>query len=650
MQFKARFRQIAVPAWLLWAIVCCVVLFATPVPAAGDDGVSSGPPALAGVVTHDPHNGWLVPWRPLHRPRRWWRNEALRCMRRAINQARRRARWLTFLARLALRGALTMATIVDLLTRSQLRRYMGALPVLYALLETLQVRPIINRHCPTAADVDHGAVAVVLILNRLVAPRPLYRVADWMARTVLVHTLGVPADKFNDDRLGRTLEALGQHSRDIWQDVVHRALVQANVDLRVIFYDLTAFVVHGASTDSQLADFGFAHNTPLDKRKFKEGLNVTADGGIPTAYDLWAGRTADMATVQENMARLTRLLEAHGWPVQETIIVGDRANLNDELVCAYNDHGLRYLAGLQPQKKAHRQLLTAFSEHEFYTQPLTDERGPAGYWGVPCQVTFEHAGRQIVQRGLVVLSGPMRASLRRERAAQLWELRHRLIAVRAKIGQPHYRSVEAVQKHAETQLRRSPVGKLLRVQAAYADEQGKIGLRWWVDHDALQQAGQHDGRYLLVTNDWRLSPRRMFALYRDKDKVEKRFQVCKSDLKVSPIYLHKDERIAGMLLIHMLALLAYSLLERQVRQGGLPMTTRRIVEKLESLEVIVTVCWDGSSLYRVAPVDEEQARLLEILAQVLADLRCPRWPHVLLPGGEALPLALPPPGSWQVAE
>ena len=165
MQLDARFRQISIPAWLLWAIVCCVVLCATPAQAVGDGGVTSSPPASAGVVTHDPRNGWLVPWRPLHRPRRWWRNEALRHVRRAIQRARRRARWLTFLARLALSGALTMATVVDLLTCSQLRRYMGALPVLYALLETLQVRQIINRHCPTAAEVDHGTVAVVLILS-----------------------------------------------------------------------------------------------------------------------------------------------------------------------------------------------------------------------------------------------------------------------------------------------------------------------------------------------------------------------------------------------------------------------------------------------------------------------------------------------------
>ena len=68
------------------------------------------------------------------------------------------------------------------------------------------------------------------------------------------------------------------------------------------------------------------------------------------------------------------------------------------------------------------------------------------------------------------------------------------------------------------------------------------------------------------------------------------------------IYLHKDERIEGMLLINMLALLAYSLLERQARQNGWQMTTRRIIAKLDDLDVIETLCWDGSLLYRIVPL------------------------------------------------
>jgi hypothetical protein len=125
-----------------------------------------------------------------------------------------------------------------------------------------------------------------------------------------------------------------------------------------------------------------------------------------------------------------------------------------------------------------------------------------------------------------------------------------------------------------------------------------------------------------------------------RDGVEKRFTISKSDLKVSPIYLHKDNRIEAMLLINMLALLAYSLLERQARQSGLQMTTRRIIQKLETLDVIETRCWDGSRLCRLVPVDQEQAALLAALRQILTELVIPHAPHPLLAVGEDLPLAL----------
>jgi transposase len=631
---ESQYAQVL--AWLIWIIV---LLILTSTPESDLDAPASEPPALTGIIAPHWRDGPLFPWKYRLRVVIWRR-------RRALRRTRHRVVWATRLVKLALRGALTMAQVVDWLTQAQLRRHLGALPVLYGLLKVLRVRDIVNRHCPTAAEVDHGTVAMVLILNRLVAPRPLYRVADWLARTVLVYQLGVPAKKFNDDRLGRTLDAISEHSRDIWQDIVHRALVQGGVDLSVIFYDLTAFVVHGEYTDSEHVDFGFAHNTPMNKRKFKTGLDVSADGNVPLEYALWAGRTADLATVQKNMEQLCRLLKSHGRPFQETIIIGDRANLNDELAIAYDNHGLRYLAGLQPHKKVHRELRVAYPDQQFHALPLNDEQGRKGYWGRPCQVTFAHDGRQVIHKGLVVLSGPMRSALRKGRATKLRALRQELKQVQFKIGKPWYRTVESVQKRANTVLKNSPVGKFMRAEA-YTDEQNQIRLRWWIDRHALLLAMQKDGRYLLVTNDWSLSSQRMFDLYREKDGVEKGFRISKSDLKVSPIYLHKDTRIEGMLLINMLALLTYSLLERQARQNGWQMTPRRIIETLDSLDVIETLCWDGSLLYRIVPVDEEQAALLEILAQVLTDLRGPRWPHSLLPSGNILQLALPPPATWR---
>jgi transposase len=636
MNCATKTRRTQIVVGLVWAAAFLAFVLLPQQPVQGQQ-MQLDIPVLAGAVLLDSNSSAPFPQWPCYRMRKWaWRRYC------ALRRAHRRAVCVARMAGLALTGALTLAQVVDWLTGAQFRRHVGALPVLYALLETLQVREVINRYCPTQADVDHGTVALVLTLNRLTMPLPLYQVADWMARTMLVQILAVPAAKFNDDRLARTLDALQPHCQAIWEEVAHRALVQAKVDLSVIFYDLTAYITHGTYTDSEYVDFGFANNTPMNKRKFKNGLDVSADGNMPTGYALWSGRTTDMATVEENMIRLKRFLQRHGYRLDRLLIVGDRANLSDKLALAYDEQQIRYLAGLRVLKKVHRALLLAVPTAQFYAHPLTEERGPSGYWGMPCLVPFEHEGRKVTHRGLVVLSGPMRTALRQTRAAQLWELRQALQKVQSKTGEPYHRTAKSLQRRANAKLNASPVGKFVRAEAT-ADEQGQVHLRCWVDRYTLWQACERDGRYLLVTNDWSLSPRQMFTLYRQKDGVEKRIRVSKHDLKVSPLYLHKDERIEAMLLVSMLALLAYSLLERQVRRNGLQITTRQIIAKLQSLDLLVTCCWDGSQLYRLAPIDEEQAALLQVLADVLVDLSVPRCPYLVLSTEECPLLALPPP-------
>jgi len=211
MHYATKHRKRQIQVWLVW-LIACLVFLVWPEQAIVTDWPAFWPAfelsALPGVVTYESRDGFLFPWQSRQRWRKWaWRRYC------AWRRAHRRAVWVVRLAQ-----------VVDLLTQAQFRRHLGALPVLYALLEVLQVRAIINRHCPTWAEVDHGTVDLVLVLNRLMMPLLLYHVADWLARTVLVYTLGLQAEKFNDDSLARSLQV-------IWQNVVHRALTQADIDI-----------------------------------------------------------------------------------------------------------------------------------------------------------------------------------------------------------------------------------------------------------------------------------------------------------------------------------------------------------------------------------------------------------------------------------
>ena len=238
-------------------------------------------------------------------------------------------------------------------------------------------------------------------------------------------------------------------------------------------------------------------------QKVKLGVTASGDGAVPTEYAALSGRTADMATVQDNLARLCRLLARQGQSLSEVLLIGDRANLDDELAVAYTDKHLKYLAGLQPRTKAHCALLVAVPECQFYAYPLTEPAGQdSGYFGIPTVITFEHAGRRVQHRALVVLSGPMRRAIRAGRAQQLHDLRQALAAVQAKIGQKRYRSVKDVQAWAATCLRRSPVGHLMYATA----EQTAAG----ADHLALGDGSPgviqgHAARWPLPAGDQRLA-------------------------------------------------------------------------------------------------------------------------------------------------
>lgn len=608
-KYATRENHHRVLVWLIWLIVLLA--------AVGVVGMENNKPTTApllGVVSHDAsRSGPLFPWQTR---RRWkkWALHRYRKWRREYRRAKRRVQ----LARLALGGVMTMAQVVDWLTASQLRYKVGALPVLYALLQTLEVEAIINRHCPGRGEVGHGTVALVLVLNRLMLPLPLYQIADWVGQTCLVAVLGIEADKFNDDRLGRTLDAIYPHLDTLWQQIIERTLAKAGIDLSVIFYDVTAFIAHGRYAESEFIDFGFAHNTPSNKRKFKLGLNATADGNLPWLYQRMSGSTADQATVAGNLQNLAAWLHSHGYACQDSLIVGDRAMLNAEIALLYERHGLRHLSGLKASTHEQKRLLTQWSDEQFEAFPIVDDPLPQ-YWGRGTQVTFTHEGKSVTHKALVVLAGPLRDQWRQSRQAKMDALFVELEALRKRIGQPRMRSVKMVQRSANARLKASKVAQFVDINV-YESAEGGVNLLWATNTEALAAAERRNGRYLLVTNDWTLSHQEMFRLYREKDGVEKCFRIGKSDLEVSPLFLHKDKRIASMLFINMVALLAYTLLQRQIQQQGLQMTTRRLIQRLDQLTLIETRCHDGSRLHRLTPIEPELTAILQQVALALDEL------------------------------
>jgi hypothetical protein len=130
MYFAIRTPQVRVIVWLIWLIA--VLVFWT---SHFEPGQNYDPLLGAGLVSCDERQQrGLFPWQASRRWRKWaWKHY------QRLRQAHRRAVWAAGLGHLVLTGALSLAMVVDWLTTTQLQRHLGALPVLYALFEVLQV-------------------------------------------------------------------------------------------------------------------------------------------------------------------------------------------------------------------------------------------------------------------------------------------------------------------------------------------------------------------------------------------------------------------------------------------------------------------------------------------------------------------------------
>ena len=224
---------------------------------------------------------------------------------------------------------------------------------------------------PTKADVDLGLVALVLVLNRLMAPQPLYWVNRWLAQTVLPVALELSPPKLYDQRLGRALEALHPHLGEIWARLVVRVQVW-HLDLSVLHWDITSFYFTGAYTQSELLRRGYSRDKRPDTKQVNLEADVTHGTRVPVGYRVLPGQTADITCPPGHLQALLRLLNRPELAALNLrpILVSDGKMVTPQAISDCHDHHLFYLGPL-PATNARRRLLRSVSADELAAHELT---------------------------------------------------------------------------------------------------------------------------------------------------------------------------------------------------------------------------------------------------------------------------------------
>ena len=383
-------------------------------------------------------------------------------------------------------------------------RTVGALSVVKRLCDRLGLAEAVDRFCPirSVAEYTHGQVVEALVCNRLTHPCPLSSFTDWGERFAVRETLGIAPGKLNDDRLGRTLDALAEQLDEVLNLLARRALERFGIAVAELHWDVTQLSFCG-SYQEQDEDYAQVKHGRTPKRTIERQLHagfwVSAEGAVPLRGQGFDGNADDVSTVEPALARLDALRERipQGEP---PLVVGDSKLLSAANLRAFSKRGLRFLC---PQVKHGplKRRLGALAEDAFAPLAYAAARHRAGEPRYLAQEGSVTLGDEQL-RALFVLSLDDRHAARSQRERQLDRAEEEIGKLNRGVPERH-RSAEQVERRAQMILERRRVAELVRLELV--DEGGYAQAQITRDEQALAAAERLDGRYCLVTNEHQLS-------------------------------------------------------------------------------------------------------------------------------------------------
>ncbi len=452
--------------------------------------------------------------------------------------------------------------------RFGVRREVGPLLLVHHVLERLGLVELVDRHVPQRgrAELTTGEVVAALIANRLCAPAPLYDIAGWGGGAALHEVLGIPGTLLNDDRLGRALEAFAPVAESVRGAAALAAVSAFGTDAARLHVDLTSLRVAGAYADSELVAKGWASDRRVARQV--QMLQATNREGIPLYVRPHRGNAAELTSIGAALERLAQVLGP------------------GVLVCV--DSALGHLRNLCAAHRARVRFVVPLRASTGFARTFLDEVGPQAlrpvrylaarqralpphkrdrYRGTirPLAAADPETGQTYNFRVAYVWSSEEAVSVAEGRERALSKAEQELAKVRRGLGGHYYKTVSQVQARVATILV-EPIRELIAVRCGM--RAGMPTLHWRRRRRAIAAAARTDGIYALATNlPGPLSAGRVLRLYKQQFIVERRHRDAKQTLRVRPLFLHNDDRIAALISIVGLALLVFGIIEAAVRRG-----------------------------------------------------------------------------------
>ena len=443
-------------------------------------------------------------------------------------------------------------------------------------------------------------VLLLLTAYRLLAPGSEWRLhRQWFEGSAMADLLGEDVGLAEIHKLYRCHDRLLEHKQALFDHLVGRWRDLFNVSFDVLLYDLTStyFESDPPFPQGDKRRHGYSRDHRSDCVQVIIALVVTPEG-LPLAYEVLPGNTADNTTLKDFLARIEAQygkarriwLMDRGVPT-EAVLAEMRAGKGEGA-----DPPVQYLVGT-PKGRLTR------LEEALTAKPWQDARP-----GVQVKL-LPQDGELYVFAQSADRVGKERA-MRRRQLKWLWGRLKQLAGMKLSREELLMR-LGAARKQARTAWR------LIAIEVA-ADS---ATLSYRLDRAKLRRARRREGRYLLRTNLADDDPARLWGLYLQLVSVEEAFKNLKGDLAVRPIFHQDEPRIEAHIFIAFLAYCLHVTLARRLHALAPGLTPRSVIEKFAAVQMIDlhVPTTDGRELLltRYTEPEPELALLLDKLKFVL---------------------------------
>lgn len=408
-------------------------------------------------------------------------------------------------------------------------------------------------------------MAMILVLGRLCDPSSELCLAErFYEHSALPDLLGVPAEKVNEDRLYRALDALLPHKAELEQHLRQKLGELFSLDYDLLLYDVTSTYFEGQAKANPLAQRGYSRDHRPDCKQVNLAL-VVSRSGMPIGYELFAGNRHDSTTLEEVIRHIERL---HGRA--QRIWVLDRGMVSEENVQFLKQGQRRYIVGTPKSmlKKYEQELLSLdwHQVHEGLEVRLCPTPDRAEVF-----ILCRSAQRQQKDQAIHARFEKRIEEGLHKMEAVLKKRKHNPLVIAQRVGRLLGNNTRAA--------------GLFQVQVE-ADRNGWARLRWTKSEPWRDWARLSEGCYLLRSNvtDW--TPEQLWRAYMQLTEAEDAFHIQKSDLKIRPVWHQKAERVQAHILVCFLAYVLWKTLEAQCCQAGLGDEPRQVFRELSEIALV----------------------------------------------------------------